>query len=387
MRFFARQHICEVAASSPRLIEHLAAILTGKDLPFSALGAAPVEVLATCTEQGVTALVSLCVRTNGNWPQDLRQDLARHTRADAAKELLRSREVVFILDALARQGIRPILLKGTPLAYSVYDSPVCRPRIDTDLLVLREDVSTVRRILVNDRGYSAPVSSEGELLFRQLPLERTAEFGVDHALDIHWKISTQTLFAELLTYDELAAEAVSVPRLGPHARTAAPVHALLLACVHPVMHHRNDERLIWHYDIHLLMSRLRAPEVEQFVDLATVKGVSAICAHALVLTQARFGTLMPDHLIPRLAAIQQPEATAVYLRPGRRWHDELVSNVRGLTRWRDRMRLLYEVALPGRRYMLAAYGCRSQVLGSILLPVLHVHRLLWGVAKVLVGWK
>jgi hypothetical protein len=69
------------------------------------------------------------------------------------------------------------------------------------------------------------------------------------------------------------------------------------------------------------------------------------------------------------------EPSAAYLRPNRRWGDELISSIRGLPRWSDRLRLLREVTLPGPTYMLRAYGFVPSSLGLAWLPVLYLHRL------------
>jgi len=47
----------------------------------------------------------------------------------------------------------------------------------------------------------------------------------------------------------------------------------------------------------------------------------------------------------------------------------------------DRLRLLREVTLPGRAYMLRSYDVASSPLGSAVLPLLYCHRLVLG------GWK
>jgi hypothetical protein len=212
-------------------------------------------------------------------------------------------------------------------------------------------------------------------------------FGVPHALDFHWKISTESVFADLLDYEELARDSTGVPALGARARAAAPTHALLLACVHPAMHHRNLERLIWLYDIHLLASRLPTSELEGFARLAVRKGVAAICAHELDLARARFGTRVSEGAARILAGPGRAEPSAAYLEPGRRWSDELVSNVRGLPRWSDRLRLLREVAFPAPGYMLRAYRLDAVPAAGALLPALYLHRGLRGLWKVLQNRK
>jgi hypothetical protein len=195
------------------------------------------------------------------------------------------------------------------------------------------------------------------------------------------------MFANVLEYDEVAAGAVPIPALGPHARGAGPVEALLLACIHPVMHHRNVERPLWIYDIHLLASRLTESQFDRFADLAVSKSIAAIAARGLCLARFWLRTNVPESVTGTLMAAGLDQPSAAFLGADRRWHDELVSSIRGLPRWRDRTRLLHEVILPSRDYMRRAYGLGAGPLGTALLPVLYLHRGVRGVWKVLVGRK
>jgi hypothetical protein len=305
------------------------------------------------------------------------------TAGDVAVELLRGREITRVLGALHARGIEPILLKGTPLAYSVYDSPALRPREDTDLLIRAEDSDAVRQVM-KELGHSAPAYCDD--VHYQFPFEQRDEFGVGHAFDFHWRISTQAAFANLLTYEELASESIPIPALGSNARAASNVHALLLACVHPAMHHQNVERLIWVHDVHLLVKRMTSPDLDRFADLAVAKGVAAICAQELSRAHERFGTVLPEGLLDRLGATTG-EPTAGYLRPGRSWKDELVSNVGALGSWKDRLRLLRRVAFPDPAFMLRSYGLRGGTADVTLLPALYALRGLRGLWKVLSGTK
>jgi hypothetical protein len=304
------------------------------------------------------------------------------TRASVAVELIRGREITRVLGALHARGIEPILLKGTPLAYSVYDAPALRPREDTDLLIRPEDPDAVRQVMTG-LGYTALAYCDD--VHHQFPLERCDEFGVTHAFDFHVQVSTQAAFANMLTYEEMSAEAVAVPALGGHARTAGPVHALLLACVHPAMHHQNEERAIWVYDVHLLVQRMTARDLERLADLALAKGVAAICAQELSRAQVRFGTAVPATVMARLGAAAG-EPTVSYLKPGRTWKDELVSNV-GALGWTDRLRLIRRVAFPDAAYMLRSYGLRPGTVDATLLPALYALRGVRGLWKVLTGRK
>jgi hypothetical protein len=367
----------------------LAALLRDQDVPWEALGVAPAAVLEACAEEELTSLVHQTLRRrrrDTNWPEDLREGLARVAHADAARELLRQREIVLALDALAADGLHPILLKGTPLAYSIYETPSTRPRIDTDVLIPREQVDAVRRVMTG-LGYSERVHCGGEVLLCQFMMEKTDACGVHHQFDIHWKISTQSVFADVLTYDEIAAEAAPVVALGSHARAAGPIHALFLGCIHPTMHHRNVERLIWTYDVHLLAARLSGAELDRFVNLVVLKKVATIVSHRLAVARALFDTSIPDRVTTGLAAPRPVERSAAYLHTGRRWHNELVSSLNGLPRWRDRLRLLREVLFPEPSYMLHTYGITIRSTAVLVLPLLYVHRGIHGAWKVVSGRK
>ncbi len=375
-------------ASELAVTERLAALLRGEPVSWADVASTADDFVAACDEQQVTVLVAEHVRAlppSGKWPDAVRRQLAARARAAAARELVVQRELTAVLDALAAADVLPIIIKGTALAYSVYQEPFLRPRVDTDLLIRREEADAVRSVL-GGRGYAPPLHCDGELLFCQFPLRRTSA-GVEHWLDVHWKISTQSAFAGVLTHEDADAHTVPVPALGAHARTLAADAALVLACVHPVMHHRNVESLLWLYDIHLLAASLSDAEWRRTAQIAVERGVSAVCAHQLRRAQAVLGTPVGDVVLNALAAPTRRELSAAYLREDRGWFDELVANIRGLPRWRDRARLVREIAFPRPAYMFQSYGVGASAGASALLPALYLHRIVAGGVKALAGRK
>lgn len=356
-------------------------------MSWNSLRITPAEFLEACVAHGLAGLIYERLRTgrrDNGWPEQVRRELERYAHGQAAAELLRGEEIRRVLDALADAGIRPVLLKGAPLAYTVYNSPSARPRADTDLLIPEGQVACARQTLAS-LGYRPTLHCDD--LFSQFEVQKEDVVGVAHVFDVHWKISTQPVFADVLTYDELVSGAQAVSALGPHARTTGPLHALLLACAHPVMHHQNIERLQWIYDIHLLASMLSDADFERFAEMALQKKMAAVCARGLRLSQQTFRTAVPEFALSRLVTPGEGEASAAYLASDRRWHDELVSILRSLPSWRDRLRHLREVLFPSPQYMLGAYNLNDHPLGTLLLPALYVHRNLHGVWKILVGRK
>ena len=365
------------------------AILRGEPVRWPALQMSPQAFLSSCEQQGLTGLVyarTVDRSAAGDWPPAVHDGLADAVRARTARDLLRRAEVIRVLDALASAGLSVVLLKGTPLAYSVYPTPAARPRTDTDFLISYDQIDRLRQTMAA-LGYEAPLFCSGDLLFCQFPLQRTDAFGIVHRFDCHWRISTQSVFADVLTFAEAAAGSSAVPALGEHARTLAPADALLLACVHPVMHHRNAQPLLWMFDVHLLAAALSNEEFERFTERAIAKKVSAICAQQLWTAALKFGSPVPDAVIRRLTAGGGPEPSAAYLERGRGWGNELLDSLRGLPGWRDRLRLLREVAFPTAAYIRQAYGFERWPFGAALLPALYVHRIMAGGWKVLTGAK
>src|SRR5437773_5170033 len=152
----------------PTATEFFAGLLKGDPIPWSALRMAPDEFLHACSDRGLTSLIGERLRSrlpeHCDWPQDICDTLATMAREQTAKELLREKELISVLDVLVTEDICPIILKGTALAYSLYNSPASRPRVDTDLLIRKNEIDAVRRVMAGC-GYTAPTYCEGDLLF------------------------------------------------------------------------------------------------------------------------------------------------------------------------------------------------------------------------------
>jgi hypothetical protein len=364
----------------------LAAFLGGAPMRWPDLRIDQQSLLDLCKAEDLGALCFHRLSRSAwrdDWPASLCDALSETARVQTGAELLRGRETRAVLDALSSAGVRSILIKGTPLAYTVYEAPVLRPRDDTDLLVAETDVAAARQVMTS-LGYATTVHCSD--LFSQFEVQKLDRFGVCHAFDVHWKISTQPVFADVLTYREMLPHAVPVPALGAAAIAPSHVDALLFACIHPVMHHQNAERFLWTYDTHLLASRLTPGGFDDFARRATRKRVAAVCAHELRLAQTLFGTAVPPDVIGALSSAAD-EPSAEYLASQRRWHDELASSLRGLPRFADRVKLMRHVLLPSPGYMLGAYGLRGKPLAPWLLPALYVHRNVRGAWKILMGKK
>lgn len=279
------------------MIEHIVSMLR-EESPESARpqAAQPAEAfLAESSAHGVQPLLHWHLRSTPCWrtlPSDIRSALAGSFRHQVAVEIERKDLLATTLQALHEENVRCLLMKGAALAYTHYPVPYLRPRCDTDLLVHVDDHTRARAVL-ESLGYVRGNSVSGKLVSYQETYSKYGRSGMHDVLDVHWKITNSQRFADLLSFEELAERAAVVPELGAAARGLGPVDALLLACVHMTAHHPNHQRMIWFYDIHLLIERMAEQDLAEVARLAAVKGVSAICLPAIEQAQAWFGTQLP----------------------------------------------------------------------------------------------
>ena len=196
-----------------------------------------------------------------------------------------------------------------------------------------------------------------------------------HDLDVHWKISNRPIFENLLSWDELEASAVPIPALGPQARAAGPIHALALACVHPVAHHgaQFPDRFLWVYDVHVLVSAMTTPDVEQWTAFVTSRHIRSLCAVALGRAREQFGTLVP-RVVDDALATTEAEPSAWYLSPDAWRGDIRLADLRASRGLRAKAQLVREVVLPSPSYIREEYG----VSNPLLIGFCYLHRVVRG---------
>lgn len=331
---------------------------------------------------GVCALVleHRAELADGRFPQPVLAVADSETKRLAAVEMLRRTEAAAVATRLASADIRALFLKGTALAYSLYPGPQYRPRADSDILVPPSRRFPAESVL-SAIGYRPAAMIRGELVMNQLILRKTDRLGVDHTIDLHWKLANPHAFANLFTFDELFSRREAVPLLGPDAFTLAPIDALLYACVHRIAHHGGHDRMIWLYDIHTLLAGRSGADWNQIINRAVEKGIGTVCLSGFDAAESVFGTTMPPRareLLQSRIDAGSERSTAAFLARNRRRTDALLSDLRSLT-WRGRVRLLREMAFPDTDYMLRRYHAS----GRRVLPLLYLRRAIGGVARYL----
>lgn len=355
--------IYDTLAIDERLHEPLRAALRGESAAWPAdLTAHEIEALI---EHGVVPLVYGVVHL----PQ--LRELAIRAAGVEPQRLADLREV---LEALAKTGVDALLLKGSALAYEIYDAPEQRPRGDTDLLIPREALESTREAFAG-LGFEEIPGSGDEHGVRQALFTRGP-----HTYDVHWSVANTAVLQGVLPFDELRRRAVPLPRISEHARGLSHVDALLLACVHRVAHHHDSDRLIWLCDIALLRDRMTAEEHRQFWELAAERRIVGICERAVELADEwmsrparhRAGDYLSEDGIRR----EEPSRVLMNRRITR--GRVLAANLRALP-WRSRARRMWQLAFPPASFVKRSFRTRNR----LALPWLYVYRGARGIVRLL----
>jgi hypothetical protein len=220
-------------------------------------------------------------------------------------------------------------------------------------------------------------TNTGALVSHQIAFERTDAHGVRHILDLHWKIVNPQMLADALTFEDLWSGAGAAPALGAAARVPGTVQSLAIACVHRLAHHQSHERLLWLYDLKLLTMALDAQGWAVLRELAVRRQIAGICLDGLRAARAHLAAPLPADVEAALAAAAPAEPSHVYLEGAVSRGDVLLSDLRTLRTWGERIRLVREHAFPPAAFMRQHYRTRTR----LLLPALYVHRLFAGASR------
>ena len=363
----------------------LSAVLRGDPADFSSLHNNDFQnkFLERASAHGVLAVLYHQWRQRDDWrhcPDSVGRILREATYQQCHEQVLRQTELQFVFASLAQEGIRALLMKGASLSFVLYPEPYLRPSIDTDLLIQVSQKEKMTRIL-RKAGYIASNQISGNFVSYQDVFVKNIPDEAVHRLDIHTKISNPLLFSDLLTFEEIEKEAMPVPVFGPDVKTLCFEQALLLACVHRVAHHQDNERLIWLYDIHLLAEKVSVDQMRSFARLAKEKKVAAICARGLWLSKQWFGTAVSQELCESLRVeAGEHEPSAAYLRiKHQRLLSEFILNWQTLPTFEKKIRFLLECVFPSPDYMFKKYSTHLY----LLLPFLYFFRLSSGFMKCL----
>lgn len=179
-------------------------------------------------------------------PPELMQALARRFRAAAGHNLFLAGELLRLVQALEREGVEAMPLKGPVLALTAFGDLALREYCDLDLLIREADLERARALLAG-LGLREVFKSEWLRPYLHFGHELQYEHprqGV--AVDLQWRFGKRWL-AFPLQPQALWRRAVTLPFAGTRVRQPCPEDYLLLLCGHAYRHCWS--RLKWVVDV------------------------------------------------------------------------------------------------------------------------------------------
>jgi hypothetical protein len=305
------------APDEQRIRDFLAAASRGQPQPWPVGWTDPETVNAVgdaAVFHGVAGLLVDRFDDTSGWPPALADRLRQQARAQAMWELRHCQLVRALLHELADKQVPALLLKGSAIAYDLYDNPAARSRGDSDLLVRRADLGKARNALraLGYRRYAHHDGLDDELAQQEI-WTMPGDDGSHHGIDLHWEVLNAHALKHVLPVADCFAEARDLPRLSPAARAMDRPRFLIHSCVHRAMHrtapyfvagtaHYDEARLIWSWDIALMARAMTGDEWRRFARLAGDKGVAGACLAGLRAAIDDLGAAMPGFVIEELEA-------------------------------------------------------------------------------------
>ncbi len=277
-----------------------------------------------------------------------------------------------LLAQFEREQIPAVLLKGCALAVMLYGDPSLRPFGDLDLLIPHEAIVRARAVLEAQGYFSAPemgsgyqqsFASEGDFARRgRQPAQ----------VDLHWHLLEIGYYRARIPIEWFWARTVELRVEGQRALALAPEAELLYLAAHFVLHH-HAERLIWSYDLALLLSRDREQmDWTEVVNAAAEFGLVQPLQTALAHVAECWGVTPPAPASARLSQVRagwrQKLALMVITAP----EPDLRFVLDGLSAGDRRAQWTYfwRTLFPAASYMRTRY----QIQDMRLLPWYYVQR-------------
>lgn len=339
--------------------------------------AAWTQLLSMADAEGVIALLYAALCAAG-WPSGMsasaRNKLTNAFYNTTARNLLLQRELGRVLQAFSNVGISVVVLKGAALAATVYPMPELRPMGDLDLLIRAEDL-TQAKIVIQSLGFMPEAQKIGLGMERLVAYEANFDGGqlMPVHVELHWDLvgGERSRYKSRIEWFWRRTESVSVA--GVPVQVLDPTANLAYLTAHLTIKHGDQEpRLIWLYDLHLLI-RDHADGIDWCDLVGRVAEFSWLSGFQATLENLRtcFGTPVPTEAL---------ELAAQHMTHHSPTDRSVLARSRALSMWHRlagldfaaRLQVLIGLMFPSRAYLRQRYRFRA----AWLWPLWYVYR--WG---------
>jgi hypothetical protein len=321
--------------------------------------------------EGVAGLVYQTSEVHG-WradiPDSIREELAHAYYATTAENHLLFIELERILNCLYDAQVPVIALKGAALAPTIYSDTALRPMNDLDLLVKPEDLRKAKRAL-------RPLGFQQQFINRHVLLTGGLDTRVN--LELHWQMYAAKSAHPIPEQWFWECARPIAPRQFStqfNCLTLPPTANLLYLAGHLIFGHRSHRlRLIWCFDIHLLITQQEERvDWDELLARARSFGWSGALFQTLLIVRERFDTPLPPGLLTVMEQDVAAEGTmasglitpelemSVY---AKKWRALMALG------WLSRMQMMWSLLFPSEVHMKMYYRPEPDWLWWLYYPI------------------
>lgn len=282
-----------------------------------------------------------------------------------------------VFDTLTKHNITFIVLKGWALSYSVYEAPYLRPKTDIDILIDVADKDRTKQLL-SELGYINPRGWEPEEIIDQYSMRKELVKNIYANIDVHLQLTNDKLIQPLLSWRELQLNSETQHSLSVQVLTKP--YALLHALVHLLHHSCNgdDIKLVWFYDLYLLIKNLNSNEQIIFLKKIEASGLADSVRLALEVKQTLFPLNQTSNLLKALEKQPSDKKFLYLLHPPSRLN-VLIRNFKQTKGLIKKIKVIREIFFPPKQEIYLKYGKDN----SWPLPFLYCKRIVYGLLRLL----
>lgn len=323
--------------------------------------------VAIAEREGVAPLLYWQFKQQGwpsNTPDEARTRLTRAFYATSAQNMLLLAELDRVISALNRDDIAVVAVKGAALVYQLYPNIGLRPMGDIDLLVPKLDIDRAARALENMEYERTVVQSERLNRSIGTQLGFTAKSGSDLRVEVHWSLIAGALDRRAPDMNWFWSRTKSFQRADARESrallTLTPTAHLLYVAAHAMLEHGlSGVRLLWLYDVHLMLSHWASQVAwDELFDRARAFGWADALITTLRMTVSHFGTELPEAIAAQLSRDSRANSPTVSKAVSARSKLKLAEHGQRLAGLNLQARMWYTGAMifPSPRYIRAHYG-------------------------------
>jgi hypothetical protein len=226
-------------------------------------------------------------------PEEIQRRLRDYCLSSALHSRYLGRELQQILEVLDSSGVPALPFKGPALSQMAYGDATLRPASDLDILVEREDVPRVKRVL-QSRGYRPWVEMTPRQEAAQLRIRYNYKLVGPTGrmlLEVHWAIAPRQ-FGLSLDFQELWDRRVELSWLGRYTQSLSPEDLFLVLVIHGDRH--GWRRLQWVCDLAELVRATPKMDWASVIQRARARRSLRRVLLALALVEQVLGSFTPD---------------------------------------------------------------------------------------------